>query len=153
MNIKNKIKESTIERIAELLLALLALLIAPMWLALKSAIAQRILPALSKETLAGLLVVAIALLLAASAYIFHLRRKLHPKLLYRFGVLWDKALSPLCPKDKMPLQVKKAANTMERFPDNLVCVGCDRRFELTDENGFAIFTVKDAKQKMTALTL
>jgi hypothetical protein len=50
----------------------------------------------------------------------------------------------------MPLQIRKANNPYERFPDEYVCISCDRRYELTDENGFAIFTINDAKQKISS---
>ncbi len=148
MSTRDKIKEAAVSHIVEKSLVLVAILVGLAWVALKPFIVQRILPALSKELLAGLLAATIILVLVASAYIFYLRKKLYPKLKYHFGVLWDEAQNPFCPKDKMPLQIKKANNPYEKFPDDFVCIGCERRFTLTDENGFAIFTVNDAKQKM-----
>lgn len=146
MNVKEKIKETLVSQVVEKSFAAGAILILVAAVVLR----DRMLPALSKELLAGMLVTSVTLLLLAGAYIFHLRKRLSAKLKYRFGVLWDEDQNPVCPKDKMRLQVKKTNNPYERFPDQFVCAGCDRSFELSDEEGFAIFTLNDARQKLAS---
>ncbi len=95
MSVRDKIKEAVITHIVEKSLVLIAILLGLTWVVLQPLIVQRILPALSKELLAGLLAATIILLLVASAYIFHLRKKLYPKLKYRFGVFWDNVQNPV----------------------------------------------------------
>jgi hypothetical protein len=100
MSVRGKIKEAIVSHAVEKSFLLGAFLIGLAWVALKPLISERILPALSKEILAGSLATAVALLLLAGAYIFYLRKKLSPKLKYRFGVLWDSAQNPYCPKTR-----------------------------------------------------
>jgi hypothetical protein len=150
MSVRGKIKEAIVSHAVEKSLLLGAFLIGLAWVALKPVISERVLPPLSKELLAGSLAAAVALLIASGAYILYLRKRLSPKLEYRFGVLWDRAQNPYCPRDKTWLQVKKANNPYERFPNQFACANCDRSFELSDEEGFAIFTLADARQKLAS---
>lgn len=151
MNVMDKIKETLLEHIVGTVVAAVGLLFLVIWKTADPVIWERVSDATPKSALwAWLGLISIAVILEAG-YIVHLRRKVNPKLIYRFKVYWDKQQNMYCPKDKSPLYLHghipgpHPIMSMEVFQ----CLQCDRRYMLTDESGFQI-ELKDAKQRLAA---
>lgn len=151
MPLRNKIKEVTVEHTAELLLGILALLLGPTWLVLRSLLSRHILPALSKETLAGLLALTTILLLLAIAYVFYLRKKIKGKLVHKFGVMWSKDRVPYCPGCSKPLGRFECHNVKESLWGRwgFWCIQCSQVVSMSDDNG-TILKLKDALEQWPA---
>ena len=152
--IAESIKHRTAEWIASLLLALLVTLA----LALKTEFAEYISPAISKDWLWRILVVATTLLTLETAYVFTLRRdrkaahdeaaklkeELTERLTPRFGVLWSRDLTPHCPGCSVPLS--SYAKYMGGW--GFQRVKCKNDIYLRNEDGASI-SLPEAKRSMS----
>ena len=148
MSIKDTIKEAVTKYTVESILGLLSPLFVVVVLALKTQIAEHILPELSKPVLAGIVVMCISLLLLMTAYIAYLRKlrilaneelrtlksKFETRLVPRFGILWSTDKQPHCPGCSKPLTGYELWNNSWRF----TCVSCKVFVRMADDNGVSI---------------
>jgi DNA-binding transcriptional ArsR family regulator len=98
MNWLDGIKEKVQEHLIKSVLALIGLLVGVIWAAIPSERWQQVSAATPKRVLWSALGLLALGCLLETAYIAHLRRK--SKLKPRFGVLWNRSLTPYCPVHK-----------------------------------------------------
>src|SRR5437868_3725684 len=100
MDVAAKVKETLLENIVLTVLGVMGVLFLIIWKSVDPAIWTWISDTTPKKVLWAWIGLAGMLAVLEGAYIFHLRRKLHPKYISHLGVLWDKRHNLYCPKDE-----------------------------------------------------
>jgi hypothetical protein len=137
MSLLDKLREKAKEHAVALVFVLALLLLGVIWAAVPTEVWNRISAATPKRALwATIGLLALALLLE-SAYLLELRRKYRLK--PRFGVYWDRSLTPYCPACS-----KMVAYVRHSLTWGFQCVQCDGFVPLNDDNGQGI-EIADAR--------
>ncbi len=142
-----KLKEQAQERTILGLFALITLLSLIVWGAVPSSAWDKVSEVTPKRALWALLgLLAIAAILEC-AYIVELRRRLKLKLKPRFGVYWDRELTPYCPScSKVLVYIKDSAAFSHVW--GFKCVQCSTFIPLNDDDGRPI-EITDAKRLLS----
>ncbi|HWN11993.1 MAG TPA: hypothetical protein VNO50_22380 [Pyrinomonadaceae bacterium] len=132
MTVKTKIVEATASELTKKAIALLLPLLSTLVLALVPPLRDRILPVLPKPLLAVLLGLTLSLNLALGFYILYLSngRKLKP----RFGVVWNRSLTPFCPVHK-EIALANWGNLGTHEPQGYICPEGPHVIPLQDDEG------------------
>lgn len=137
------------EHMLSLVVSLVVLLLGAVWAAVPSEIWGKVSAATPKRALwsaIGLLVLGLFL---ESAYLVELRRKNKNKMTARFGVYWDRELTPHCPGCSKVLAYIKHPNTNALSGTwGFKCVQCSDFIPLNDDDGQRI-EIADAKRLLS----
>src|ERR1043165_230419 len=161
MSIKTKIVEAVASELTKQVIVLLIPLLSALVVASVPQVRDRILPALPKSLLAVTAGLSLSLNLALLFYARRSRKEnevlkasLEEKLIFKFGVLWDKHNNPHCPSCKSPNPQKikhgpviATNNVTLAAPPQAVfeCIKCDKEISLIDDDGrrLPLKTAKD----------
>lgn len=132
-----KLKEKAEERTVSAVLALIVLLLLIVWRAVPSEVWDRVSEATPKRVLWALLGLVAITATLEWAYIVGLRRK--NKLKPRFGVYWDRGLTPYCPAcSKVLAYIHKPNAGGLSGTWGFKCVQCPSFIPLNDDSGQSI---------------
>lgn len=119
-DVKTKIVDTVTTELTKKIVLLLLPLMSGIVLAIVPQVRDRILPVLPKPVLAVLLGLSLSLNLALFFYVIHLSRIVNQKLKPRFGVNWDRELTPYCPAHK-DIALAAWGNLGEKWPHGYIC--------------------------------
>lgn len=146
--VKTKIVDTVTTELTKKIVLLLLPLASGLVLAIVPQVRDRILPVLPKPLLAVLLGLSLSLNLALFFYVLHLSRIVNRKLIPRFGVDWDRELTPYCPAHKdIALGAWGRLGTYE--PEGFICPGGPHVIQLQDDAGNHLTPV-DARKLLRA---
>lgn len=147
-DVKTKVVDTVTTELTKKIVLLLLPLISALILAVVPQVRDRILPVLPKPVLAVLLGLSLSLNLALFFYVLHLSRIVSRKLKPRFGVNWDRELTPYCPVHK-EIALAVWGNAGKRGPHGYVCPEGQHVIPLQDDERNYL-TPEDAKKRLQA---
>jgi len=141
MKITEELKIGTTKELLAILVPALVTMLVTVWISIQDPLADIVLEKVPRSVLVLLPIVMLLLLALAGLYIFHLRRKLKPKLRIALGVYWDRELNPYCPScQKLLGNYAFYPAGLKKGSPGFKCVSCKEIIRLSgDEKIFMTF--------------